>query len=108
QVAPADSDPYQHVAPARPPATAPIYLAPPGRPRAEDLESAARVLNEGQKVAILVGTGALDARQQVLEVAERLAAPVIKTLPGKAVIPDASPYSVGGIGLLGTRPAEEL
>ncbi len=108
QVADADADPYQHVAPARPPATAPVYLAPPGGARMEDLEAAARVLNEGEKVAILAGAGALHARAEVLAVADRLGAPVIKTLPGKAVIPDDSDYAVGGIGLLGTRPGEEL
>ncbi|MET9069178.1 thiamine pyrophosphate-dependent enzyme [Streptosporangium sandarakinum] len=108
QVAPADADPYQHVAPARPPATAPVYLPAPGMPRPEDLEAAARVLNAGERVAILAGAGALHAREEVLAVADVLGAPVIKTLPGKAVIPDDSPYAVGGIGLLGTRPGEDL
>jgi len=108
QVADADEDPYQHVAPARPPKTSPIYLAAPGRARAEDLEAAARVLNEGEKIAILAGAGALHAREEVLAVADKLGAPVIKTLSGKAVIPDDSEYAVGGIGLLGTRPGEDL
>ena len=63
---------------------------------------------EGNKVAILAGAGALHAREEVLAVAGKLAAPVIKSLPGKAVIPDDSEYAVGGIGLLGTRPGEEL
>ena len=108
QVADANADPYAHVAPARPPATAPIYLPPPGQARAGDLEAAARVLNEGEKVAILAGAGARHARAEVLAVADKLAAPVIKTLSGKAVIPDDSEFAVGGIGLLGTRPGEEL
>jgi pyruvate dehydrogenase (quinone)/pyruvate oxidase len=108
QVADADADPWQHVAPARPPATAPIYLPQPGVPRTEDLRAAAEVLNAGRKVALLVGAGALHAREEVLSVADALGAPVIKTLPGKAVIPDDSPFAVGGIGLLGTRPGEEL
>ncbi|MBV9208390.1 MAG: pyruvate oxidase [Actinobacteria bacterium] len=108
QVADADADPYQHVAPARPPATAPVYLPPPGRARMEDLEAAARVLNDGERVAILAGAGALHARDEVLAVADRLAAPVIKSLAGKAVIPDDSEFAVGGIGLLGTRPGEDL
>jgi pyruvate dehydrogenase (quinone) len=108
QVADADADPFQHVAPARPPATAPVYLPSPGRPRDEDLAAAAAVLNAGEKVALLVGAGALGARSEVERVAELLGAPVIKTLPGKAVLPDDHPYAVGGIGLLGTRPAEEL
>src|SRR3954451_25262202 len=108
QVADADADPYQHVAPANPPATSPIYLSPPGLARQVDLQAAADVLNAGSKVAILAGAGALHARDEVLAVADALGAPVIKTLPGKAVIPDDSPFAVGGIGLLGTRPGEEL
>ncbi len=108
QVADANADPYQHVAPARPPATAPIWLRPPGQARTRDLETAAAVLNDGEKVAILAGAGARHARAEVLAVADKLAAPVIKTLSGKAVIPDDSEFAVGGIGLLGTRPGEEL
>jgi len=58
QVAPADKDPFQSVAPVRPPATAPIYLAPAVRPRDADLQQAADILNAGSKVAILAGIGA--------------------------------------------------
>jgi thiamine pyrophosphate-dependent acetolactate synthase large subunit-like protein len=53
QVADANADPFQHVAPARPSATAPIWLPPPGQARMRDLEAAAQVLNGGEKVAIL-------------------------------------------------------
>ncbi len=108
QVADADADPWQHVAPARPPATAPVMLRIPGRPRDEDLEMVASLLNEGEKIAILAGAGALHAREELLAVAEALAAPIVKTLSGKAAVPDDSPYTTGGIGLLGTRPSEEL
>ncbi len=66
------------------------------------------MLNEGERIAVLAGAGALHARDEVLTVADRLGAPVIKTLAGKAVIPDDSEYAVGGIGLLGTRPGEDL
>ncbi|UCM88894.1 thiamine pyrophosphate-dependent enzyme [Streptomyces marincola] len=108
QVADADADPWQHVVPARPPVSSPVYLAPPGVPREADLLAAAEVLNAGRRVAVLAGAGALGARDEVLAVADVLGAPVIKTLPGKAVIPDDSPFAVGGIGLLGTRPGEQL
>jgi pyruvate dehydrogenase (quinone)/pyruvate oxidase len=83
-------------------------LPPPGVPRAADLQAAAELLNAANRPAILAGAGALHARGEVLAVADQLAAPVIKTLPGKAVIPDDSPFAVGGIGLLGTRPGEDL
>ncbi|WP_240506493.1 hypothetical protein [Thermoactinospora rubra] len=66
------------------------------------------MLNAAERPALLVGAGALHAREEVLAVAEALQAPVIKTLPGKAVVPDDSLYTTGGIGLLGTRPSEEL
>ncbi len=108
QVADADADPWQHVAPARSPHTAPVMLAAPGTPDEQDLARIAGLLEEGSKIAILVGAGALHARDEVLELAEVLAAPVVKTLSGKAVIPDDSPYTTGGIGLLGTRPTADL
>ena len=108
QVAPAGENPWAEVGPARPPATSPVRLAAPGRPREEDLQRLADVLNAGEKVAILAGAGALHAREQLLAVAETLGAPIIKTLSGKGTVPDDSPYTTGGIGLLGTAPSEEL
>src|SRR5436190_17601300 len=75
QVAEAGQDPYQHVAPATPPHTAPIYLAPPVRPRDEDLVAAAEVLNAARKPAILGGTGARGAGRLVARTAAALAAP---------------------------------
>jgi pyruvate dehydrogenase (quinone) len=76
-------------------------------PSEDQLARAASLLNAGKRTAILAGRGALDARDELLAVAERLAAPVIKPLLGKGAIPDDSPYSTGGIGLLGTRPSQE-
>lgn len=75
-------------------------------PAEAQLRIAADVLNRGSKIAILAGQGALRAREQVLTVAERLGAPVAKALLGRAVIPDDSPYSMGGIGHLGTKASE--
>ena len=108
QVAKAGENPYAEVGPARTPATAPIRLAAPGRPAAEDLQQLADVLNASARPAILAGAGALHAREELLAVAETLGAPIIKTLSGKATVPDDSPYTTGGIGLLGTAPSEEL
>jgi pyruvate dehydrogenase (quinone) len=71
------------------------------------LEQAADVINSGNKIVILVGQGALNASQEVLSVAERVGAPVVKALLGKAVIPDNHPNSIGGIGMLGTEPATD-
>ena len=105
QVADAGANPWSAPAPAVNLPTAPIYLPPSGVPRPEDVNAAAQVLNAGAKVVMLVGAGALGARAEVLETAARLASPIVKTLPGKAVVPDDHPLSVGGLGLLGTAPA---
>ena len=82
---------------------APRFPVPPQA----DFEAAAKLIAKGRKVAILAGRGALGARQQVLSLAQKLKAPVIKALLGKAVIPDDNPYSLGGIGLLGTAPSQD-
>ena len=82
--------------------------APRVVPNESDLRRAAEVLNGGEKVAILVGQGALGAGDEVLEVADRLGAGVAKALLGRAVVPDDLPFVTGSIGLLGTRPSYEL
>ncbi len=76
-------------------------------PSDDDLRKAAGVLNEGQKVAILAGRGAIGACEELEAVAELLAAPIVKPLLGKGAVPDDSPYTTGSIGLLGTRPSQE-
>jgi pyruvate dehydrogenase (quinone) len=77
-------------------------------PGGADLAAAATVLNQGQRVAILVGAGALQAGDEVLEVAQLLGAGVAKALLGKAVVPDDLPFVTGAIGLLGTEPSWDL
>ena len=89
------------------PPTAPLFTAGPGVPPEADLGRAAEVLNQGTRVAILVGVGGMAAREELLAVADALAAPVVKSLPGKAAVPDDHPYTTGCIGVLGTRPSEE-
>jgi pyruvate dehydrogenase (quinone) len=69
---------------------------------------AAEILNAGQKVAILAGSGARGARGELREVAELLGAGVAKPLLGKDVLADDLPYVTGSIGLLGTRPSYEM
>jgi pyruvate dehydrogenase (quinone) len=72
------------------------------------IEKAAEILNSGNNnVVILVGQGALGAGEEVVAVAEKLGAPIVKALLGKAVVPDDSPYTTGGVGLLGTTPSSD-
>jgi pyruvate dehydrogenase (quinone) len=77
-------------------------------PSDDDLRFAASVLNDGKRVAMLVGAGALHATAEIKQVAERLGAGVAKALLGKAAVPDDLPYVTGSIGLLGTQPSWEM
>ncbi|HEX3933708.1 MAG TPA: thiamine pyrophosphate-requiring protein, partial [Puia sp.] len=77
-------------------------------PALADLQRAADVLNAGKKVAILVGAGALQAADEVMDLAGALGAGVAKALLGRAVLPDDLPYVTGSIGLLGTKPSWEM
>ena len=77
-------------------------------PRQPDLERAAQILNEGTRVAMLVGQGASGAADEVIDAAERLGAGVAKALLGRDVIPDDLPFVTGPIGLLGSTASYEL
>lgn len=84
-----------------------VFARRAGMPAEEDVKRAASVLNEGKKVAILAGRGALTATDELIAVADKLGAPIIKALLGKACVPDDCEFTTGGIGLLGTRPSHE-
>ena len=84
------------------------YAGPAKLPEESLLRDAAEVLNSGNKVAMLVGAGALEATDEVIAVAERLQAGVAKALLGKAALPDDLPFVTGSIGLLGTKPSWDL
>ena len=77
-------------------------------PNAALIRKAADIINASSRVAILAGRGALHCREEVSELAERVGGPVVKPLLGKAVLPDRSPYTTGGIGLLGTAPSMDV
>ena len=83
----------------------PGYVAPRVLPTDEELDRAAEVLNAGERVAMLIGQGAMHAGDQVTAVADALGAGVAKALLGKAALPDDLPYVTGSIGLLGTKPS---
>ncbi|MBV8829865.1 MAG: pyruvate oxidase [Acidobacteriaceae bacterium] len=91
----------------KPDHTSDVFAMGARRPTAAEIESAAVVLNAGKKIAILAGRGALGAGDQLEKVADTLGAPIIKALLGKSCVPDDSPYTTGGLGLLGTEPSED-
>jgi pyruvate dehydrogenase (quinone) len=77
-------------------------------PAESELRRAAEVLNSGERVAILIGQGAREAADEVVQVAEILGAGVAKALNGRDVLPDELPFVTGSIGLLGTKPSDEM
>ena len=84
------------------------YSAPYVVPYDADLQRAADILNAGERVAMLVGAGALRATDEVIEVADTLGAGVAKALLGKAAVPDDYPFVTGPIGLLGSKPSWDM
>jgi pyruvate dehydrogenase (quinone) len=87
--------------------SADLYAAAFPLPPQPLLDEAAEIINRASNVAILAGAGCLGARAEILELADKVAGPVIKPLLGKAVVPDDSPFTTGGIGLLGTAPSQD-
>jgi pyruvate dehydrogenase (quinone) len=77
-------------------------------PEVEEIDKAAALLNASSKIVILTGRGALGSRKEVLQLAEKLGAPVAKALLGKALLPDDSPYTTGGTGNLGTMASKQM
>lgn len=108
QEADPDLEPYEGgLGTGRTPDTAPLCLGPRVLPVESDIARAAELLNESERVVLLVGQGALGAGSEVIAVAETLGAPIVKSLLGKAVVADDHPLTTGGLGLLGTRPSED-
>jgi pyruvate dehydrogenase (quinone)/pyruvate oxidase len=89
------------------PPTAPVFVASPGVPASAELEHAAAVLNDGSRVVMLIGSGGTGATNELLAVAEVLGSPIVKSLPGKPVVPDDHPLTTGCVGVLGTPASRE-
>jgi pyruvate dehydrogenase (quinone) len=88
--------------------SSPGYVAPRIVPTEDQLRHAADVLNAGERVAMLVGAGAIGAPAEVIETATRLGAGVAKALNGRAAVPDDVAFVTGSIGLLGTKPSADM
>ncbi|MEV6833106.1 thiamine pyrophosphate-dependent enzyme [Streptomyces sp. NPDC051133] len=82
-------------------------LNPPvSRPEESAVRRAAEILDRSERVTLLVGEGARAAREDVLTLADRLAAPMVLTLKAKAGFEgDTNPFQVGQTGLIGNPAA---
>jgi pyruvate oxidase len=87
--------------------TSSISAKPRVFPQEDDLNNALKQIKDAKRPIILAGNGALKARQELVEFAEKIAAPVVVTLPGKGVVPDDHPYCLGHLGQIGTKPVYE-
>jgi pyruvate dehydrogenase (quinone) len=75
--------------------------APVLRPSDVELNRAAEILDNAQKVTILGGAGCANAHSELIAVAEKLKAPIVHAMRGKEFIEYDNPYDVGMTGLLG-------
>lgn len=85
--------------------TSSFYVQSNILPQEKDVKKAIKILNEAKRPVILAGKGARGASQSLLTFAEKMKAPIVLSLPGKGVIPDEHPFCLGGLGLIGTKPA---
>src|SRR5690349_19561593 len=69
-----------------------VETRPRSMPAPDAVQQAASVLNQADKVTLLVGQGAREARAEVLQLAERLAAPMVLTLKAKEGLEDGNDY----------------
>lgn len=82
--------------------TAPRWTTGVTVPAEADVRAAAKVISEGEKVAILAGQGVRHAQAEVMELAERLGAAVTTSLLGKPYVDESHPLAAGTMGHLGT------
>ncbi|PXV59868.1 pyruvate dehydrogenase (quinone) [Dyella jiangningensis] len=73
------------------------------RPNDQEISDIAKILNEGQKIAIYAGSGCEGALDEIKAVADRLKAPVAHTSRAKDALAYDNPYNVGMTGILGNE-----
>src|ERR1700683_1190571 len=78
-----------------------IPIAPVIRPSDADLNQLASMINDAKTVAIFGGDGCRDASREVIQLADKLKAPVGYTFRGKQWLEHDNPNAVGMTGLLG-------
>jgi pyruvate dehydrogenase (quinone) len=75
------------------------------RPSEDELSQLAVLLNSHKKVTIFCGLGAAEAHKEIIQLAEKLKAPVAYSYKAKMAIQYDNPYEVGLTGLLGIPSA---
>jgi pyruvate dehydrogenase (quinone) len=80
-----------------------VETRPRSMPAPDAVQQAASLLNQADKVTLLVGQGAREAREEVIQLAERLAAPMVLTLKAKEGLEHDNDYEIGQSGLIGNH-----
>ncbi len=91
----------------KPAYTSALYIDGGLQPKKSQLLQCAQLINQAKQPVILAGKGMKSAGYELLEFADKAAAPIIITLPAKGVVPDRHPYVLGNLGHIGTKPASE-
>ena len=88
-------------------ATPPKFFGrqPTTTPDQKTLDEAASMIDGADKITMLVGIGAREARAEVLALAEKLSAPMVLSLKAKERLEFENPYQVGQSGLIGNPAA---
>jgi pyruvate dehydrogenase (quinone) len=81
--------------------------APAGSADSDDVRRVASVLSAAGRVTLLVGIGARHARAEVLELADRLKAPMVLSLKAKDGFDDDNPFEIGQSGLIGNPATKQ-
>ena len=100
-------DVLQSKAPAGVSSLATLKPTPPFAATDDDIASIAEHIDTADTVVILCGTGCRGSIELLRELSDRIKAPLIHTVKGKDLLPYDDPHWIGGIGMIGTKPAYE-
>ena len=70
-------------------------------PSDDEISALAKILNDSKKTTILAGAGCAGAHQELIELADKLKAPIVHAMRGKEFVEYDNPFDVGMTGLLG-------
>ena len=89
------------------PSLATLRRPPEIAPDMADIRAAAALIDEARTVALFIGHGAAEAREEVLALARRLKAPIVHTYRALDQFAFDEPQVVGGLGLIGSKAGHE-
>ena len=75
--------------------------------RAVDIDKAIHLIQEAKRPVIFAGRGTHHAQDELRELSEKFAMPVVLTFLGKGAMPDAHPNMMGQLGRLGSKSSNE-